>query len=199
MDQHGAYASHRPVQARRRGYMVEDAVMAAHPDVPTAQKDIQRTEVGRRPFRDACGWLVTVGSAMHSCCQDDSEWTCRCRCIMAAGIVCFCCHLSRRSTVAGALRVCLNWRLRVSLFSKPYSRSLCFRADAACAGEAAGGAEGAAEEPCGGGGAAPGAVGRLAAQHARPAALCRHLRAALVRRLRMCQHWLSRVLQGNSC
>ena len=40
---------------------MEDAVMAAHPDVPTAQKDIQRTEVGRRPFRDACGWLVMVG------------------------------------------------------------------------------------------------------------------------------------------
>ena len=41
--------SYRSVQARRRGYMVEDAVMAAHPDIPTAQKEIQRTEVRCRP------------------------------------------------------------------------------------------------------------------------------------------------------
>lgn len=38
-------AAERDAEARRRGYMIEDAVMAAHPDIPTAQKEIQRTEV----------------------------------------------------------------------------------------------------------------------------------------------------------
>lgn len=38
-------AAERDADARRRGYMIDDAVMAAHPDIPATTKEIQRIEV----------------------------------------------------------------------------------------------------------------------------------------------------------